>query len=109
MYALYAHCALYALCVCTPPHLILSNCDIMCPVPVTCFQFIPGQVWEQSKKDFDAMYAVNVTGVFLSMKYQIAAMKASGKGGVIINNGSVAGTLTLTLTLTLLMLTLVWL
>ena len=47
-------------------------------------------IWEQKTEDFERTYKVNVTGVFLSMKYQIPAMKAS-KGGVIINNASVVG------------------
>jgi len=49
-----------------------------------------GLIWEQSKEDFEKVYSVNVTGVFLSMKHQIPALKAS-KGGVIINNASVVG------------------
>jgi len=52
--------------------------------------FPTGLIWEQSKDEFESIYRVNVTGVFLSMKYQIPALKAS-KGGVIINNASVVG------------------
>jgi len=55
----------------------------------------PGMSWEQSKEDFEHQYAVNVTGVFLSMKHQILAMKsAKPQGGVIINNASIVGTTT---------------
>ncbi len=39
---------------------------------------------------FASVLEVNVTGVFLSMKHQIPAMRASG-GGSIINNASTAG------------------
>ena len=55
-------------------------------------QYPQGLIWEQKVEDFDRIYKVNVTGVFLSMKYQIPAIKAS-KGGVIINNASVVGML----------------
>jgi len=51
-----------------------------------------GAPWEQTKEDFERMFAVNVTGVFLSMKHQILAMKEAKQGGVIINNASTAGT-----------------
>jgi NAD(P)-dependent dehydrogenase (short-subunit alcohol dehydrogenase family) len=40
--------------------------------------------------DFDATLAVNLRGVFLSMKYQIPAMLDSG-GGAIVNMSSTAG------------------
>ena len=59
-------------------------------VCAVCVQLTSGLVWEQSQEDFEKVYRVNVTGVFLSMKHQIPALKAS-KGGVIINNASVVG------------------
>ena len=43
----------------------------------------PEEAWNQT-------VAVNLSGVFLSMKYQIPAILASG-GGSIVNNSSVAG------------------
>jgi 2,5-dichloro-2,5-cyclohexadiene-1,4-diol dehydrogenase 1 len=42
-----------------------------------------------SKADFQRVLDVNLTGVFLSMKHEIAAMLTSG-GGSIVNAGSVA-------------------
>ena len=42
------------------------------------------------EKDFDEVIAINLKGVFLSMKYEIPAMIKSG-GGSIINASSVAG------------------
>jgi NAD(P)-dependent dehydrogenase (short-subunit alcohol dehydrogenase family) len=39
---------------------------------------------------WDQVIAINLTGVFLSMKYEIPAMLASG-GGAIVNMSSVAG------------------
>jgi NAD(P)-dependent dehydrogenase (short-subunit alcohol dehydrogenase family) len=44
---------------------------------------------EVSKADFEAVFAVNVTGVFLMMKHAIPAMVANG-GGAIVNVASVA-------------------
>lgn len=40
--------------------------------------------------DWEKVISVNLTGVFLSMKYEIPAMLASG-GGAIVNMSSVAG------------------
>jgi NAD(P)-dependent dehydrogenase (short-subunit alcohol dehydrogenase family) len=54
----------------------------------------PSAAWrltpEVSRDDFDKIFAVNVTGVFLNMKHAIPAMVASG-GGSVINTSSVAG------------------
>jgi len=38
--------------------------------------------------DFDAVVATNLKGVWLSMKYQVAAMQAFGNGGAIVNTAS---------------------
>jgi NAD(P)-dependent dehydrogenase (short-subunit alcohol dehydrogenase family) len=47
---------------------------------------------EMSQASFDAMLAVNLTGVFLCMKHEIAQMLAqSPKGGSIVNTASIAG------------------
>ncbi|WP_158799250.1 SDR family NAD(P)-dependent oxidoreductase [Pedobacter sp. L105] len=45
---------------------------------------------EMEEADFDKTIAVDLKGVFLCMKYEIAAMLASG-GGAIVNTASVAG------------------
>ena len=45
---------------------------------------------EMSRQSFDAMLAVNLTGVFLCLKHEIVQMLAQG-GGAIVNTASVAG------------------
>jgi NAD(P)-dependent dehydrogenase (short-subunit alcohol dehydrogenase family) len=45
---------------------------------------------EQDDDDFERVFAVNVRGVYLSMKYEIPAMLKSG-GGSIVNTSSIAG------------------
>lgn len=50
--------------------------------------FIP--IPEYPLDDWNQVMAVNLTGVFLSMKYEIPAMLASG-GGAIVNMSSIAG------------------
>jgi NAD(P)-dependent dehydrogenase (short-subunit alcohol dehydrogenase family) len=45
---------------------------------------------EQSVEDFDKLMAINVRGLFLSMKYEIQQMLTQGSG-VIVNNSSVGG------------------
>ena len=52
--------------------------------------FRPGAVHQNSAEDFDAMFAVNVRGVFLMCKYFIPGMLEKGKGSV-INIASLAG------------------
>jgi NAD(P)-dependent dehydrogenase (short-subunit alcohol dehydrogenase family) len=48
---------------------------------------------EQTVEEFDQIMNINVRGVWLSMKYEIAVMKKNGVGvgGAIVNNSSVAG------------------
>jgi NAD(P)-dependent dehydrogenase (short-subunit alcohol dehydrogenase family) len=47
---------------------------------------------ELSQASFDAMLAINLTGVFLCLKHEVAQMLAQGpKGGTIVNTASVAG------------------
>lgn len=38
--------------------------------------------------DFDAVTAVNLKGVWLSIKYELDAMRAGGRGGAIVNTSS---------------------
>ena len=45
---------------------------------------------DQDDDDFDRIFAINVKGVYLSMKHQIPALLKSG-GGAIVNTTSVAG------------------
>ncbi|MFY9343046.1 MAG: SDR family oxidoreductase [Planctomycetota bacterium] len=45
---------------------------------------------DQGEADYDHVMAVNVKGVFLAMKHEIAAMLRTG-GGAIVNTSSVAG------------------
>ena len=45
---------------------------------------------EWSEESFDRMIAVNLKGVWLSMKHELTAMLASG-GGAIVNTASIAG------------------
>jgi len=49
-----------------------------------------GRLAEGSEAEFDAIMGVNVKGVWLCMKYQLAVMLAQG-GGAIVNTASVAG------------------
>jgi NAD(P)-dependent dehydrogenase (short-subunit alcohol dehydrogenase family) len=52
----------------------------------------PGQrTHELSQTAFDTMLAVNLTGVFLCLKCEIAQMLAQGGGGAIVNTASIAG------------------
>ncbi len=46
---------------------------------------------ELDPDDWNRIINVNLTGVYLSMRAQIAAMKAAGTGGSIVNAASVAG------------------
>jgi NAD(P)-dependent dehydrogenase (short-subunit alcohol dehydrogenase family) len=46
---------------------------------------------ELSQVAFDRMLAVNLTGVFLCLKHEVAQMLAQGDGGAIVNTASIAG------------------
>jgi NAD(P)-dependent dehydrogenase (short-subunit alcohol dehydrogenase family) len=46
---------------------------------------------ELSQQAFDRMLAVNLTGVFLCLKHEVAQMLAQGDGGAIVNTASIAG------------------
>jgi NAD(P)-dependent dehydrogenase (short-subunit alcohol dehydrogenase family) len=50
-----------------------------------------GPVTELEVADWDYTFAVLVRGVFLGTKHAARAMQAQGRGGVIVNTGSVAG------------------
>ena len=49
------------------------------------------RIHELSQASFDSMLAVNLTGVFLCLKHEVAQMLAQGGGGAIVNTASVAG------------------
>jgi len=49
------------------------------------------RVHELSQASFDAMLAVNLTGVFLCLKHEVAQMLTQGVGGAIVNTASIAG------------------
>ncbi|QDC39743.1 SDR family NAD(P)-dependent oxidoreductase [Sphingobium fuliginis] len=54
---------------------------------------IPGPaaaIQDLAARDFDNLFAINVRGAWLSMKYEIPAMLAAGQGGSIINLASTA-------------------
>ncbi|WP_414577866.1 glucose 1-dehydrogenase [Anabaena sp. CCY 9402-a] len=46
---------------------------------------------EQTEQSYDRVFGVNVKGVFLCMKHEIAQMLAQGDGGAIINTSSING------------------
>ncbi len=48
-----------------------------------------GPIVEETAENFHKVFDVNVLGLMMSMKYEIAAMLKTG-GGAIVNNGSVA-------------------
>ncbi len=50
----------------------------------------PAPLAEQSLEHFDTIMAINLRGVFLSLKYEIPAMLQTG-GGAIVNTSSVGG------------------
>jgi NAD(P)-dependent dehydrogenase (short-subunit alcohol dehydrogenase family) len=52
---------------------------------------IMGSAIEMSLKDWRRQMAINVDGVFLSVKYCIPAMRRAGNGGAIIMLSSIAG------------------
>ncbi|MEP6870209.1 MAG: SDR family NAD(P)-dependent oxidoreductase, partial [Novosphingobium sp.] len=46
---------------------------------------------EEEVEHFDAMFAVNVRGLWLAMRMELRQMVARGQGGAIVNIGSMAG------------------
>lgn len=49
-----------------------------------------GPLHQAKIEDVDRLFAINIRGVFLGMKYQVEEMLKTG-GGVIVNNSSIAG------------------
>ena len=49
------------------------------------------RIHELSQASFDSMLAVNLTGVFLCLKHEVAQMLTQGGGGAIVNTASIAG------------------
>ncbi|MFJ4648246.1 SDR family NAD(P)-dependent oxidoreductase [Streptomyces bobili] len=62
-------------------HIAFNNAGVFVP---------PAPLAEQTEEDFDHAIAVDLKGVFLSLKYEIAHMASAG-GGAIINTASIAG------------------
>jgi NAD(P)-dependent dehydrogenase (short-subunit alcohol dehydrogenase family) len=61
-------------------HIAVNNAGMVIPAPLA----------DLDEEAWDATVAVNLTGVFLSMKYQISQMRTQG-GGTIVNIGSNIG------------------
>jgi 3-oxoacyl-[acyl-carrier protein] reductase len=49
----------------------------------------PGGVFTQTDADWDAVIAVNLTGAFIATSVAAGAMKDAGRGGSIVNVGSI--------------------
>ncbi|MFD8923328.1 SDR family oxidoreductase [Streptomyces sp. NPDC059569] len=62
-------------------HIAFNNAGVFVP---------PAPLAEQSEEDWDKAIAVDLKGVFLSLKYEIAHMAGAG-GGAIVNTASIAG------------------
>jgi NAD(P)-dependent dehydrogenase (short-subunit alcohol dehydrogenase family) len=62
-------------------HVAFNNAGVLPPT---------GPLVEQTEADWDKTIAVDLKGVFLALKYELAHMVAAG-GGAIINTASVAG------------------
>jgi NAD(P)-dependent dehydrogenase (short-subunit alcohol dehydrogenase family) len=62
-------------------HVAFNNAGILPPT---------GPLLEQTEADWDRTIAVDLKGVFLALKYEIAHMVANG-GGAIVNTASIAG------------------
>ncbi|MFE3202374.1 glucose 1-dehydrogenase [Embleya sp. NPDC059237] len=62
-------------------HVAFNNAGVLPPT---------GPPAEQSEGDWDKTIAVDLKGVFLALKYEIAHMAANG-GGAIVNTASIAG------------------
>jgi NAD(P)-dependent dehydrogenase (short-subunit alcohol dehydrogenase family) len=49
------------------------------------------QLEDHTAEDFEKLFAVNVGGTFFGCKHAVLKFKEQGRGGVIVNTGSVAG------------------
>jgi glucose 1-dehydrogenase len=61
---------------------------LQCAVNAAAIENETAPLHECDDAQFDRMQAVNVRGVFLSMKHEILAMLAGGRGGAIVNIAS---------------------
>lgn len=59
-----------------------NNAGVQAPVAETA---------DATAADFDAVNAVNMRGIWLSMKYELIQMRAQGDGGAIVNCSSLGG------------------
>jgi NAD(P)-dependent dehydrogenase (short-subunit alcohol dehydrogenase family) len=59
-----------------------------CAVNAAAIENETALLHESSDESFDRMQAVNLRGVFLSMKYELRAILARGRGGAIVNIAS---------------------
>ncbi len=59
-----------------------------CAVNAAAIESERGPVHECDDADFDRIIAVNLRSIYLSLKYEIRAMLAAGKGGAIVNIAS---------------------
>lgn len=59
-----------------------------CAVNAAAIECERGPVHECDDDVFDRIIAVNLRSIFLSLKYEISAMLATGRGGAIVNIGS---------------------
>ena len=64
--------------------ILFNNAGIPTPRLGTAFE-------DHSLDDFERLTAVNFRGVFLGCKHAVIQFKKQGRGGVILNTGSVAG------------------
>ena len=47
-----------------------------------------GPITDLTEDDFDQVVTINLKGTWLAIKHEVAAMRAAGKGGVIVNTSS---------------------
>lgn len=52
---------------------------------------LPAMIQEGSDEYWNKVFASNATGIFYSMRAELQQMVAQGKGGAIVNIGSIAG------------------
>ncbi len=65
-----------------------DGASLDCAVNAAAIEFETQRLDQCAIEDFDRMLAINVRGTFLSMKYQLRAMLAQPKRGVIVNIAS---------------------